>query len=142
MHFSSHYRWLVVTKHLKIEASLHSVLDVGCDDGYFLSQIEAALKDGVNLNPPSVEKQYSPVIKADACQLPFARGTSDNAFAFDIIEHIEDDIAPEQGLLVFWMYGTLSTQGAAANGQKAILSLKWAFGHFVSCHTQLLPCAN
>jgi len=69
------------------------VLDVGCDDGYFLSQTRAALKAGVDLNPPPVEKQYFPVIKADACHLPFARGVFDNILAFDIIEHIQDDRA-------------------------------------------------
>ncbi len=33
------------------------------------------------------------MIKADACHLPFASGTFDNIFAFDIIEHIQDDTA-------------------------------------------------
>jgi len=74
MHFSSHYRWLVVTKHLKIEASLHSVLDVGCDDGYFLSQIEATLKDGVNLNPPSVGKAVLSSDKGRCLPVAFRQG--------------------------------------------------------------------
>jgi len=93
MDFHGYYRWLVIKKYLRIKPSHTSLLDVGCDDGYFLSQTEAALKAGVDLNPPPVEKQYSPVIKANACYLPFARGTFDTIFAFDIIEHIQDDRA-------------------------------------------------
>ena len=93
MDFHGYYRWLVIKKYLKIEPSKASILDVGCDDGYFLSRTEAVLKAGVDLNPPPVEKQYFPVIKADACHLPFARGTFDDVFAFDIIEHIQDDTA-------------------------------------------------
>jgi SAM-dependent methyltransferase len=93
MHFSSHYRWFVVTEYLKVEPGPRSVLDVGCGDGYFLSQTKAALKAGVDLDPPPIEKQYFPVIKADACHLPFAKGAFDTVFAFDIIEHIQDDTA-------------------------------------------------
>jgi SAM-dependent methyltransferase len=91
MDFPGYYRWLVIKKYLRIKPSSTSLLDVGCGDGYFLSQTKAALKAGVDLNPPPAEEHYSPVIKADACHLPFARGTFDNIFAFDIIEHIQDD---------------------------------------------------
>jgi len=77
MDFHGYYRWLLTKKYLKIKPSPTSLLDVGCEDGYFLSQTKAALKVGVDLNPPPVEKQYFPVIKADTCYLPFARETFD-----------------------------------------------------------------
>ena len=93
MDFPGYYRWLVIKKYLRIKPTSTSLLDVGCGDGYFLSQTKAALKAGVDLNPPPAEEQYFPVIKADACHLPFARGTFDTIFAFDIIEHIQDDTA-------------------------------------------------
>jgi len=95
MYYASYYRWLVFNKYLKATIPPTSLLDVGCDDGYFLSQIEAQLKAGVDLAPPPRAKQYFPVTTADGLHLPFKPGSFDTVLALDILEHVADD----EGLL-------------------------------------------
>jgi len=91
MYHASYYRWLVVNKYLKATIPPTSLLDVGCDDGYFLSQMKARLKAGVDVAPPAPQKQYFPVIRADGLRLPFRPGSFDTVLALDILEHVEDD---------------------------------------------------
>jgi len=93
MHHAAHYRWLVLTRHLRAEIAPTSVLDVGCDDGYLLSRIDARLKVGIDIAPPPLEKQHSLVIRADALHLPFKAGSFDTVLALDVLEHVHDDEA-------------------------------------------------
>jgi SAM-dependent methyltransferase len=91
MYYASYYRWLVVNDYLKVTIPPTSVLDVGCDDGYFLSRIHARLKAGVDLAPPPRQKQYHLVIRGDGRHLPFRPGSFDTVLALDVLEHVEDD---------------------------------------------------
>jgi SAM-dependent methyltransferase len=92
MHFASYYRWLVATQYwgLPLEYDL-PVLDIGGDDGEFLSRIQAPFKVGLDIVArPEVPFQW---LLADGRCLPFAGASFGNVFAFDVIEHIEDDRA-------------------------------------------------
>lgn len=90
-HFAAYYRWLILTHHLGIRIQTDSMLGVGCDDGYFLSQQVGPLKTGVDLQPCVSSSSDLSVIQADGCVLPFADKSFPAVFAFDIIEHVLDD---------------------------------------------------
>ena len=92
MHFASYYRWLVATEQWGFPTKFDEpVLDVGADDGQFLSRIEAPVKFGLDryaLPPVSF-----PWVQCSGTQLPFSSTPFGHVFAFDVIEHIEDDTA-------------------------------------------------
>jgi len=90
-HFAAYYRWLILTHHLGIRTQADSMLDVGCDDGYFLSQQVGPLKVGVDLQPRVSSSSALSVVQADGCTLPLADKSFSAVFAFDIIEHVLDD---------------------------------------------------
>lgn len=92
MHFASYYRWLVATKRWGLPTKFDtSVLDVGADDGRFLAQIEASLKIGADrFRQPIVS---FPWVQCNGTRLPFASNNFGHVFAFDVIEHVEDDTA-------------------------------------------------
>jgi SAM-dependent methyltransferase len=92
-HFAAYYRWLVLTRHMRIEDvnSRDAVLDVGCDDGYLLAHQEACVKCGVDLHPRVRPEQGIHAVQADGCRLPFADGSFSVVFAFDVLEHVRDD---------------------------------------------------
>jgi ubiquinone/menaquinone biosynthesis C-methylase UbiE len=85
------------------------VLDVGCHDGLFLSDLNAALKIGLDPDPVRGIPNIS-LIQGDGCQLPFSNGKFDHVYALDVIEHVEDDsnfarslmrvLSPEGRLLI------------------------------------------
>lgn len=89
MHYASYYRWLVLRDWVRVHPA-DRVLDVGCDDGEIVAQIRAAVKVGVDLNPHSPDPSVR-LVRGDARRLPIASDKFDAVFAFDIIEHIEDD---------------------------------------------------
>lgn len=89
-HFAAYYRWLVLTHQLNIKAHGDSVLDVGCNDGYFLSRLAGQLRVGVDLDPCVPLEHRLLVLQADGCALPFASGAFGTVLAFDTIEHIQD----------------------------------------------------
>jgi len=91
-HFAAHYRWLTI-QHLNVVIQGDVVLDVGCDDGYFLSQQVGKFKVGVDLRPRVRPNEDMSVVQADGCRLPFADASFATVFAFDVIEHIPDDNA-------------------------------------------------
>lgn len=93
LHFASYYRWLIVSRHLQVQAAGTPILDVGCDDAFFLLQQMATVKVGVDLHPRISPGEGLFVVQADGCYLPFVSGTFEMVFAFDIIEHIADDWA-------------------------------------------------
>lgn len=90
MRLGTYYRSLMLDK-LGITANKDFVLDVGCFDGYWLSQQQhAKIKIAVDINPVN---KYENVmyIKGDALNLPFKNDVFDQVFAFDVIEHVEND---------------------------------------------------
>jgi len=68
------------------------VLDIGCFDGYLLSNVssDSKIRIGVDLYP---ERKFNSIsyIKANALFLPFNRNVFDLIFALDVIEHIQND---------------------------------------------------
>jgi SAM-dependent methyltransferase len=65
------------------------VLDVGCYDGALLMKIAARLRVGADLNPRR-SVAGPPMVRADACRLPFCAGSFDLAVAADVIEHVRE----------------------------------------------------
>ncbi len=92
MHFASYYRWLIATEQWGFPTVFDKpVLDVGAGDGQFLNRIEAPAKIGLDrFALPSVSY---PWVQCSGTRLPFANSTFGHVFAFDVIEHIEDDSA-------------------------------------------------
>lgn len=91
-HFAAYYRWLILTRHLGLQVRTEDkILDVGCDDAFFLSQQRARLRVGVDLKPRTLPHNTLYVVTADACALPFADESFSVVFAFDVIEHISND---------------------------------------------------
>jgi SAM-dependent methyltransferase len=90
VHFASYYRWIVATRYWALPSELDGpVLDLGANDGYFLSQIQAPVKIALDL--AATEQPLSPLIKADARRIPFADHAFRHVFAFDLLEHVSDD---------------------------------------------------
>ncbi|MBN2002114.1 MAG: class I SAM-dependent methyltransferase [Anaerolineae bacterium] len=88
VHYASYYRWLVAKTYMGMPTEFaDSVLDVGVNDGYFLSQIRAPYKLGVDISILT----HKNLIQADAQRLPIADHSVSNIFAFDILEHIQND---------------------------------------------------
>ena len=75
---------------LGIKANRDTVLDIGGLDGYWLSNQQAKIKICLDLDPQKSNENVS-YIKANALVLPFADECFDQVFAFDVIEHIDDD---------------------------------------------------
>lgn len=67
------------------------VLDIGCHDDLILSNIEAPLKIGVDLDIKKELGKKNLFVCADANFLPFKKGVFKQIFLLDVIEHIEYD---------------------------------------------------
>lgn len=93
MHHAAHYRWLMLTRHLRAEIAPTCVLDVGCHHGHLLSRINAQLKVAIDVAPPPRDQQYSLTIGADGLHLPLERGTFDTVLALDVLEDVDEDEA-------------------------------------------------
>lgn len=92
-HFAAYYRWLVLAHHLHLRTrDEDTLLDIGCDDGFFLSQQKARLKVGVDLLPRASPNTALGIVRADGCALPFADQTFSVVFAFDVIEHVPNGV--------------------------------------------------
>lgn len=90
VHFASRYRWIVATRYWELPQRFSEpVLDIGADDGYFLSRIQAPFKVGVDIVVG--ESCLAPLVGADARRLPFADSAFGYVFAFDVLEHVCDD---------------------------------------------------
>jgi SAM-dependent methyltransferase len=91
MYFASYYRWLVIRDWVKTRAT-DRVLDVGCNDGEIVAQLKADLRVGLDLQPHCPDESVR-LTCGDARRLPLAGHSFDTIFAFDVIEHIDDDRA-------------------------------------------------
>lgn len=87
MRIGTFYRSCVL-EYLGVEKSAGGkILDVGCHDGYFLSNYDSKFKVGLDLAPVRCNIN---MVAADASFLPF-KIKFDKIFAFDVIEHIAED---------------------------------------------------
>lgn len=90
MHFASHYRWLVATRTFNLPCRYTvPLLDIGTDQGAWLSQIEAPLRVGLDLQ--SLRAAGPLLVQGDALTLPFPSESFGQIWAFDIIEHVPSD---------------------------------------------------
>ncbi len=84
------------------------MLDVGCDDGYLMSRVDAPLHLGVDLSPRLRPSADLAVLRASATRLPALAASFDCILAFDVLEHIEDDRAVMREMLrVLAPHGTI-----------------------------------
>ncbi|MCB9419222.1 MAG: class I SAM-dependent methyltransferase [Ardenticatenaceae bacterium] len=92
MHFASYYRWRVATHYWGLPQVFNGpILDIGADDGRFLSQVKAPYKVGIDYSTrPQVNFDW---LQSNACYLPFANDSFSHIFAFDVVEHIDNDKA-------------------------------------------------
>jgi SAM-dependent methyltransferase len=74
---------------LGVRASGERVLDIGSFDSHWLSRQPARFRVGVDLDIQPSRSCH--VLRGDGQQLPFADSTFDSVFAFDVIEHVDDD---------------------------------------------------
>lgn len=74
---------------LGVRASGERVLDIGSFDSYWLSQQPGVMRVGVDLDIRRNEGCH--VLRGTALRLPFADATFDSVFAFEVIEHVDDD---------------------------------------------------
>lgn len=91
-HFASYYRYLVI-HHLfnKQGYKFNKILDVGCDDGFITSRIDANLKVGIDLDRIDQKPHSLSFVLGDAVRLPFHQHEFDLVLAIDILEHVTDD---------------------------------------------------
>lgn len=92
-HFATYYRWLILTHHLGVKLQADSILDVGCNDGHFLSGQAGRIKVGVDIRPRLSPDGDQSIVQADGCLLPFADGSFSAILTIDVIEHVLDDNA-------------------------------------------------
>ncbi|OJX45934.1 MAG: hypothetical protein BGO78_03335 [Chloroflexi bacterium 44-23] len=81
---------LQLIKFLKLSAFDGPILDIGCHDDLILSNIEAPLKIGVDLELKKQLGNKYLFVCADANFLPFKQGVFKQVFLLDVIEHIEN----------------------------------------------------
>ena len=89
MWIGTYYRYLL-WKRLGIQTSKQRVLEIGGFDGYWLSKQPAEIKVCVDLRPKNDQKNVI-YVRANALALPFRDNYFDQAFAFEVIEHIVND---------------------------------------------------
>jgi ubiquinone/menaquinone biosynthesis C-methylase UbiE len=89
MRLGTYYKDLIWNR-LGIRATGNRVLDIGGFDGYWLSKQPAKIKVCADINP---QRQYANItyVQTDALDLPFEDGYFDQVFAFDLIEHVNND---------------------------------------------------
>ena len=66
------------------------LVDSGCGDGFYLQQIEAGRKIGLDLIPPESGKGIK-YIKSDVSSTPLNDRDCDCLLSLDVIEHIDED---------------------------------------------------
>ncbi len=117
MHFASYYRWNVYQHLFGTPQSVETLLDIGCDDGGFADQLDAAYIVVVDRNRQALRgvRRGQPVC-ADGTHLPFRNTAFDFVILSDVIEHVEQDQALiEQTARQVNVGGTLWISTTAAN---------------------------
>jgi len=89
MRLGTYYRYLVLNN-LKINLAGTKVLDIGCFDGFLLSQITANEKNGIDL---MIDERYPGInyIVGDFITYDFKMEKFDKVFALDVMEHVIED---------------------------------------------------
>ena len=67
------------------------VLDVGGFDGLWASQLPAHARYVLDTSPRAETRNVT-YVTGDAQRLPFSDGSFDTVFAFDVIEHVPDEV--------------------------------------------------
>lgn len=120
-------------RRLGVRATGARVLDVGSFDGHWLSLQPGALRVGVDLDVSP--RSGVNAIRADGLRLPFASGSFDSVFAFEVIEHVDHPAAFVKELARVTAPGgsiTLSTPNADLRIFPGFLT-RWAhrrWGHY------------
>ncbi len=89
MRLGTYYRYLV-TRELNLPLSGNRVLDIGCYDGFLLSQVNSQSKFGIDIDPVHEfdDVQY---IRDDFLEHDFGDERFDRIFALDVLEHVKQD---------------------------------------------------
>lgn len=74
---------------LGVRAHGERVLDIGSFDSYWLTRQPGTLKLGIDLDIQA--NPHCHTIRGDAQRLPLPSDSFDSVFAFEVIEHVEDD---------------------------------------------------
>ena len=105
MRLGSYYR-SIVAPYLGVAPTGSLVLDVGAADGALLERFPQVR--GVALDPSPNRSGNATFIKGDGIYAPFASGTFDTVFAFDVLEHVrQDDLLMRELLRLTRPGGTL-----------------------------------
>jgi len=89
MRMGTYYRALLLKK-LGIATKSDAVLDVGSLDGYWLSKQACGTKVCLDLGPIK-EHADMHYIQGDALMIPLQDECVDQSFAFEVMEHVNDD---------------------------------------------------
>jgi SAM-dependent methyltransferase len=98
---------------LGIRSSGERVLDIGAFDGHWISSQRGSIRVAVDLDVRA--NPNCCVVRGDGHRLPFPSHSFDSVFAFEVIEHVDDDAAFVSELIRVTRPGgriTLSTPSA------------------------------
>ena len=106
LRLGSYYRWLLSDYLGLLPAQYERLLDVGCHDGYLISQVVCDMRIAIDLAPSPFS--YYPVWQADGCHLPFGDGSFDRVYLLDVIEHsVEYDLMLSEAVRCLRVGGSL-----------------------------------
>src|SRR3972149_3848597 len=92
--YPSLYRWRVFQHVVGPRLRAVPTLDIGCNNGAFLSRIAGQPKIGLDRTIlPEATGRGLTLTCADATRLPFKDGHFQQIIVFDLIEHVVDDCA-------------------------------------------------
>lgn len=113
--------WKVALDWLKYARLKESILDIGCYDGEFLSQVNFQKKHGIEINKEAIKAaavRGTTVIETDISRLNEISGPGfDAVVALDIMEHVEDPekflsdifaLVKDGGIIIISTVNTLS----------------------------------